>query len=201
MNENLEMIIIKLQEKIKTLESENERLHELSMTDELTGLFNLRYLKIETSRLKELSSAKGKRRKIVCAPENIAIVNIDMNGFKQINDTFGHSKGDEAIKFTARTLKKITRENDIVVRPHEGGDEFYVVLYPANEKDAENFMTRFTVALKRNPFDAEDEEILLKASMGYYCRKLSRNFSLQTAIDKSDAAMYRNKQQQKAGQQ
>lgn len=123
----------KLQDSLETISRKNELLNHISISDELTGLLNRRG--IFEAMLNKLLDNPGKL---------VAIIFIDMDNLKQINDTFGHNEGDFALKSIAYTLKKSFREQDPIGRI--GGDEFiaYVVIDEANlihsiRRNIENF--------------------------------------------------------------
>lgn len=96
---------------------QQERLLQLAMTDQLTGLYNRHYL-FETAP-KRLSEAQ--RHSIP-----VSLVVIDLDRFKEINDTHGHTTGDNVLAETAGALRKVCRKEDIVAR--FGGEEFIVLL-------------------------------------------------------------------------
>ena len=100
----------------KQLEEANEKLAELSITDALTGLYNERFIPRARNRL--IRHASRIKEQIVC-------VIIDIDNFKQINDRFGHPKGDFLLKVIAETLKDVFRIDDYIFR--KGGDEFMVL--------------------------------------------------------------------------
>ncbi len=94
-----------------------ERLRQLAITDELTGLHNRRFFLDRWQR--ECTRAARYQRPLAC-------LMIDIDGFKQVNDRFGHPTGDLVLKQVAQELKTLMRESDIVARL--GGDEFVIAL-------------------------------------------------------------------------
>ena len=104
---------------------------ERAMIDPLTGLYNRRMFYAEINR--QLSQLKRHNRQF-------CVVYIDMDKFKQVNDTFGHATGDKVIETTAESLRKQTRDNDIVARL--GGDEFGIVMPEITTENAEIVLTR-----------------------------------------------------------
>jgi two-component system cell cycle response regulator len=105
--------------------SDSERAFRLAITDPLTGLYNRRYLDDQLARLHALAT-RSKRP--------YALVALDVDGFKEINDTFGHSKGDAALTLFADDIRRVTRAGDIAVRT--GGDEFVILLTEGTAEDA-----------------------------------------------------------------
>lgn len=108
-NQRLEEMV---EEKTKELREANEELHVLSMTDALTGLYNRRY---GMNMLSEFAVSVA-----------FAILLLDLNHFKQVNDNYGHDAGDEVLREVGRRLSTFADENCTPVRL--GGDEFLVVL-------------------------------------------------------------------------
>lgn len=114
------MLIKNLSEKsmknsIIELETKNNHLNTLSITDELTGLYNRRGFIELSEKYTKLGYRHNKKFVLIFA---------DMNGLKKINDTYGHDEGDSAIQNMAKILKQSVRETDIIAR--FGGDEFAI---------------------------------------------------------------------------
>ena len=105
--------------------TEIERLRRLSITDELTGLLNRRYFFNRLSQ--EISKARRNKR-----PFSLLILDVDH--FKEINDTYGHLEGDEVLRVVAKVLLKSVREMDIVTR--YAGDEFIAILPESDREEA-----------------------------------------------------------------
>lgn len=100
------------------LEKTNDKLHELASTDMLTGLLNRYQFVRELQRTIELVNVEDE--------QNFSLLFIDLDNFKEYNDTFGHEIGDFLLTEVAKILKENVRENDIVGR--YGGDEFVIML-------------------------------------------------------------------------
>lgn len=107
---------IELRAEVRRRERVERELAQISTRDELTGLYNRRGLRILGEQLLAVARRTGQRVIVLCG---------DMNGFKEINDAFGHAAGDAALKGVAEVLKGALRETDVVARM--GGDEFVVV--------------------------------------------------------------------------
>lgn len=113
----------------------------LSITDDLTQLYNHRYLVQQL--LTELSRAKRYQ-------EPLSFIIVDIDHFKHYNDTHGHVKGSEVLKELAKMLKKASRKHDIVAR--YGGEEFTIVCPKTNKQDAFDFAERIRRTIENYEF-------------------------------------------------
>jgi len=165
-----------------TEESANEELYHLAHHDMLTGLPNRAHF---NDRLKtELLSAK--RRKT-----SLAVLFLDLDHFKQINDTLGHAVGDGLLKEVANRLSASVRENDLVAR--QGGDEFVGILIDlANDDDAAFVAERMLKALKE-PILVEGKKLSVSCSIGISIY-LNDADDKESLINHADAAMYYSKE-------
>jgi diguanylate cyclase (GGDEF)-like protein/PAS domain S-box-containing protein len=156
----------------KRLEEEK---NELTLHDELTGLGNRRYLNQELEKL----TLDGRRYPI-------SFISIDINDFKMINDSDGHTAGDKALQTVASSLKDSVRVFDYVVRM--GGDEFLVVL-PETDKE-----TAYSIANRINSKLVEDNTSgrPLVLSNGISTADEEKD-DLEKCIDIADKIMYENK--------
>ena len=111
----------KLEEKLKQA---NEQLQEEANTDGLTGLYNHK----EIMRKLDLEIERAARYNL-----DLTIMMLDIDDFKEVNDTYGHQKGDEILKTLAQELEAMTRQEDIVGR--YGGEEFLIV-FPHTDLDS-----------------------------------------------------------------
>jgi len=114
-----------------------EELRQQAVHDPLTGLFNRRYLDETLSR--ELHMAQ--RRKV-----SLSVVMLDIDGFKQFNDSFGHGPGDALLRELGRVLREGLRKSDISCR--YGGDEFVLVLPDSSIADAHERLEQIRIFLK-----------------------------------------------------
>lgn len=161
---------------------ENERhlLHQ-SQHDALTGLLN-RYVLND-----RINHALAQRRRDAKA---LAVLVIDLDGFKPINDRYGHSAGDAALVETARRLKRCVRDADTVARV--GGDEFVVVLESLNDvQEAQSIGDAILQEVAR-PFSYREHELSVSASLGIACYPEDGD-TAEALIISADAAMYRAK--------
>ncbi|MBP0962474.1 MAG: GGDEF domain-containing protein [Oscillospiraceae bacterium] len=158
-----------------------ERLHSLSVRDEMTGLYNRRGMN------------KAFRKLLECAgPEDRLFVSvIDMDGLKYINDTFGHKDGDFSIKEIASAIAAFARKDEICVRG--GGDEFFVIGIGSYSADnAAGYAEEFTAFLAERTKNI-DKPYEISASVGCVVCGLSENSSLDRALSEADEIMYQNK--------
>ena len=103
----------------------------MAMRDSLTSLNNTRAFNVEYQTLKKRQPKKD---------QTLAIGIIDLDVFKSVNDTYGHSKGDDVLVEFAQVLKESVRMNDVVARM--GGDEFVVILQDTNSQGIEEYAKR-----------------------------------------------------------
>lgn len=119
-NRELKQVNILLEQKVehrtKELSEANRRLEELALTDVLTGLYNRRYA---LRALHTLWNESDVRK------QTLTCLMIDADGFKVVNDTYGHDAGDEVLRVLSRTLAENLRTDDILCRL--GGDEFFII--------------------------------------------------------------------------
>jgi diguanylate cyclase (GGDEF)-like protein len=153
-----------------------ERTRYLADFDVLTGLANRSSFQAKLSGLDE-RQADG-------APFS-ALLLVDLDGFKQVNDTFGHALGDECLKSVAERLANVCREPDFVARV--GGDEFAVLLGARlSENEIEKVAEQIVEALRR-PLDGRDWPFKVGASVGIALIDTSNPIEL---FKKADAALY-----------
>jgi len=167
------------------LRRKNEKLEKLSIADGLTGVYNRAYLE-------EILAREEVRFKRYNRP--LAIVMVDINDLKYINDHFGHLKGDMIIKETAKLLQNTCRASDIVAR--YGGDEFVILLPETTEKGASSVTASLRKAVNEWNAHNSDQGITLNLAFGYACRQ--NGTSLIDALNQADVNMYQDKIRHKA---
>jgi diguanylate cyclase (GGDEF)-like protein len=127
----------------------------LAQQDPLTGLGNRRLL------TKRISAAMANARRTKSA---MAVVYLDLDGFKQINDSAGHGVGDALLRLVARRLESVVREEDTVARV--GGDEFMIALWHvANARDVTTVAAK-VVEIISEPYIIEGRNIIVTTSVG-----------------------------------
>ena len=153
---------------------------EMALTDPLTGFYNPRYLMRHLRGLMATAQTGG-----------IAVMMIDVDHFKLINDHYGHPAGDRALKSVADTLRGRIRVFDSIAR--YGGEEFVVVMPGAGPQDAMAAAERLRVAIERMLFSPEPGVVHpLTVSIGVAFSS-SRNHSAELLLQAADQAMYRAK--------
>lgn len=163
-----------------------QRIEELAFRDPLTGLPNRRLLADRLERA--LIGAKRHDR-------SVAVLLLDLDRFKLVNDSFGHESGDIVLRVTARRLEKMVRREDTVARL--GGDEFVIVLGDlADPHDVEQIARKINTAIGR-PFTAKEPggakiSVALTASIGISFFPVDGE-DVSALLRHADAAMYRAK--------
>jgi diguanylate cyclase (GGDEF)-like protein len=157
-----------------------ETLENLTRTDHLTGLFNRRHLENEAPKLIALSERKNL---------STAVVMVDIDHFKKINDTSGHKAGDEVLFRLAKILNESVRLYDIVVR--YGGEEFLLLLPMSTSQESMQVAERIRLTVQDTPISFNHEDLSITVSIGVYVAGQIHNF--QDAIAHADAALYEAK--------
>lgn len=154
--------------------------------DLLTGLRNRKVFESELERV--LNAIRGHRAEDEALKE-AAIIFIDLDNFKQVNDTLGHLKGDAVLIQIARLLESSVREEDIVAR--FGGDEFYALLPHTNEHQAVVIAEKIRARLDEDP---RLSELGVTASLGIRPIDASNVTDAATLIKHADDATYTAKE-------
>jgi len=145
----------KLRAMTETLSARSETFEQAALTDALTGMQNRRYF---DEALREYLSEFARIRKPV------GLMILDLDHFKQVNDTYGHDVGDEALRAVANCLRDVTRYHDIAARL--GGEEFAVVAPNVNEDQLVKFAERVRSAVAALSMSAGNVHLRVTASLG-----------------------------------
>ena len=152
----LEHYVKRLQESGKELSKSRERFRHAAYHDYLTGLPNRNYF-VET--IRQLMADKRNRPAV-----SFAVMFLDLNGFRKINDSLGHHVGDQLVKQVAGRLQQIARKNSVVGR--FSGDEFAIVLMgDADERGAEEFAATVSKTIAQ-PFVLDAKQVFTSVSIG-----------------------------------
>lgn len=156
-------------------------LHALARTSRRDALTDTPDRVVMRDRLEQAVSLAGRRDRY------IALVFVDIDGFKQINDTLGHAAGDEALRLIARRLESVVRDSDTVSR--HGGDEFLVLLSDLTQPaDAVAVAASMVVALSA-PAQVDGRALALSGSLGVAIFP-GDGEDADSLIARADAAMY-----------
>jgi diguanylate cyclase (GGDEF)-like protein len=170
-------------ETLETTMADNRRLEELATTDPLTRVLNRRALAdrlaIEMDRARRYAS-------------ELAILLIDIDYFKRVNDTAGHLAGDEVLCEIANCIQSAMRTVDIVAR--YGGEEFVLILPETSPVGAATFAERLRANIEDHEFTAGGGPIRLTVSIGLSTFPAADIASADDFFARADAAMYRAKQ-------
>ncbi|HEY8908780.1 MAG TPA: HD domain-containing phosphohydrolase [Desulfosporosinus sp.] len=153
-----------------------ERLEHMSFHDALTGLYNRTYFEEELLLLKEDCFAP------------VGMIVCDVDGLKLVNDTLGHSNGDQLLCLTAGILKQYFREGDMLFRI--GGDEFAIILPKSELSVVEQACYRVRKGVEK--YNVENVEVPLSLSMGFSVSEKTMA-NLGEVFKEADDAMYREK--------
>jgi len=158
----------------------------LADRDALTPLLNRRALVRELSRIRAFAQRYG-------APASL--IYFDLDGFKAINDRYGHGAGDAALQAVAERLVANVRDSDILGRM--GGDEFALILIQADRATAEAKAAALAEAIEREPLRFGDWTAPVHLSFGV--AEIEGDAEPEALIGRADAAMFASKRQRKAG--
>jgi diguanylate cyclase (GGDEF)-like protein len=157
-------------------------LHRLATTDPLTGVLNRRHF----FTLAEQEFDRSHRY-----DHQISIILIDVDNFKEINDTYGHVAGDQLLQTIARRFTGNLRQMDIIGR--YGGDEFVILLPETNQEQARIAAERLHEVVTQDSVDTPKDTIQLQISMGVASLN-NRSDDMEKLLIKTDQALYAAKE-------
>jgi diguanylate cyclase (GGDEF)-like protein len=175
------------------------KLRDMALMDVLTGLRNRRYLQEflaeEILRVQRSWHPDSLARGV--APRSLALIMLDMDHFKAVNDTFGHAAGDEVLKQLASVLKETIRKPDLVVR--WGGEEFVILVQDVSRAMPMIAAERIREALETHEFSLPSGEMLRKTcSLGYalypFLQEQPEQLGWEQVLNLADGALYQAKQ-------
>lgn len=148
-------------------------------TDTLTGLKNRLFFQRYLQKVSRLERKK---------PKSFFLVFIDLDGFKILNDSWGHDAGDETLKIIGKRIRRQVREHDQIVRM--GGDEFVVIFEEIYLEELATILDRILESI-RSPMQINASTVHLTASMGVVENDFDRDYKM--LLSKADNAMYESK--------
>ena len=167
----------------RSLQDANSALREKAMLDELTGLPDRRRFSMDVARHIEMARRIGR-------PLSCIIVDID--DFKKINDSYGHSAGDGVIRQFGTVISRAKRTYDSVARL--GGDEFAWLLVDADRSQAIQAAARAQEIVRESVFDVEPEPVRLTATFGVSSVSPGMDLSVDYLVGNADRALYWGKE-------
>lgn len=184
---NVRAALARLTSQVQALQADRARLiqklreaEELADTDTLVPVFNRRAFVRELTRVISFAQRYGVQA---------SVVYFDLDGFKQINDRFGHPAGDAILKAVGQTLLANIRESDLAGRV--GGDEFAVILAKAGAEDARAKGTQLADAISQMRVTYMGQTLSVGAAFGAYC--FEDGDTAERALSRADEAMYAHK--------
>lgn len=163
---------------IRIVRKANDKLQEIAYHDPLTGAANRLLLKNKFELLKDKNV------------HSISLLFIDMNGFKRINDTYGHDVGDQLLERVVLRLNNVLRGTDLLCRL--GGDEFVILSSNINNKILESLLERIHLAIAK-PIIIDQQMVEISASIGWTYTEEVLRADLENMIREADEAMYKEK--------
>jgi diguanylate cyclase (GGDEF)-like protein len=173
---------VRLNESNRDLQQALEKVHDLSIHDELTGMYNRRYL-MEALRREQVRYARSGSQFSVCL--------LDIDHFKQINDESGHPVGDLVLQEFARLTQTTLRGADICGR--FGGEEFMLLLPQTESERAKVIAERLRLAIAQRDFPGMHVQRRITATVGIAAYRPKED--IEQTIARADAALYRGKAQ------
>ena len=166
------------------LEETNQELAEVASTDALTGLANRRTFDA-------FLNSQLARRRVHSPSASLGLILMDLDHFKLINDTHGHTVGDEVLAEFGRRLTEGCRKGDLAART--GGEEFALVLPATSEEGLQNAAERMRTLLDGRPFETGAGELPVTASVGASMTDESEQGVEKRLYESADSALYESK--------
>ncbi len=165
---------------LKTLGEAQDKLVTSATIDNLTGLLNRR------AGLERMEEELSRHQR---SGQTLACLLVDLDCFKNINDSFGHQAGDKALAAFGTIVRKHTRKHDIVCR--YGGEEFLILLADTTSEAAQKTAEKIRELTAGSPVEFDGSQIAITASIGLYL--MQQGDTVDTVIAHTDAALYEAK--------
>ena len=167
----------------EALKSNYQESVSMAVTDGLTRLYNRHYLDTHLKNLVRAALETGR---------NLSVVMMDMDHFKSVNDTYGHSVGDEVLKTLAAVIVKTIRSADLAAR--FGGEDFVVLMPETDASRAFEAAERLRKAVESTPFVISHPDSPIKKTMSIGFATLNKNDSPESLLKRADTALYEAKE-------
>ena len=178
--------LLRTREQLVVTRERAELMSDMANKDSLTGLRNKRAYDVDIARL-ETEIYDGIAR--------FGIVMVDMNGLKRMNDTFGHDKGDIAIRKTSRIICDTFKRSPVY---RFGGDEFVVIIEHSDYRDVNDLVREFKSRIEENVADKSQEEWeRVSAAIGFAIYDDASDKKVEDVFGRADTQMYTNKKRMK----
>jgi len=171
-----------LEKRTNKLELEQEKLKQLASLDHMTGLYNRRYFSEISMHIFDLSKR---------AKTPLSIVMIDIDKFKNVNDTYGHQIGDDVIIILSNILKELQRKSDIICR--YGGEEFIVLLPNTTANNALLIIEKLRKIVEATPVPVDSNKDLHFTVSAGISQIIDDELNLDLVIKRADDALYTSK--------
>ena len=181
-NETLEL---RVAERTADLEAKKEQLEQLAMYDSLTGLINYgQFIQLLQRALVRAARRNG----------TVVVMFIDLDGFKAVNDTFGHATGNVVLRQVAQRVQAKLRKEDVLARL--GGDEFVILLEEVRDREGALRVGELALTEIRSIIDADGHPVAISASIGISSAHGEEGLrrGSETLLADADQAMYHAKQ-------
>ncbi|MEY3784421.1 MAG: hypothetical protein RLZZ230_743 [Candidatus Parcubacteria bacterium] len=175
-------------EQLEYLESQNGNLAEALAIDDLTKLFTRKAFTEKFEKRVKLFRKREDDIRQQFMSGGIEVLFIDIDHFKDVNDTYGHAFGDEVLREVSRTIKETLRETDLVGR--WGGEEIVVMLSMVDETQVGLIASKLNQAIADLVFSNEDFSVTISVGVAYTLYQES----LDSLIERADVAMYEAKE-------
>jgi diguanylate cyclase (GGDEF)-like protein len=162
------------------IESRVRHLEKLAFVDPLTNLPNRRFVEVRLRQILELFREFNRAA---------AVLLLDIDWFKRVNDTYGHDAGDEALRLVGNTLQRAVRSVDVVGR--WGGEEFIVILSDVNADKLHMIAERCRNSVGETVLSTREQRYQVTASIG--ATIVTEKDSVESVIKRADRCLYKSK--------